>query len=180
SVTTRARTPSGIRHGAGAFEADLDFIEPRLRVRTSRGASREIPLRSQAVADFYREYIDVLAGLGIALKMRPVPDEVEHPIPFAEDRVHATYNPVHVAQFFQMLLQADRVTKSFRGRFLGKSSAVHFFWGAVDLALKRFRGGRGRQSEDASKMMREAMSHEEFSVGFWPGSGTVTEPAFYA
>jgi hypothetical protein len=29
-------------------------------------------------------------------------------------------------------------------------------------------------------MMREAMSHEEFSVGFWPGSGTVREPAFYA
>jgi hypothetical protein len=29
-------------------------------------------------------------------------------------------------------------------------------------------------------MMREAMSHEEFSVGFWPGSGAVREPAFYA
>ena len=24
------------------------------------------------------------------------------------------------------------------------------------------------------------MSHEEFSVGFWPGSGAVREPAFYA
>ena len=24
------------------------------------------------------------------------------------------------------------------------------------------------------------MSHEEMSVGFWPGSGTVSEPAFYA
>ena len=29
-------------------------------------------------------------------------------------------------------------------------------------------------------MMREAISHEEFSVGFWPGSGAVREPAFYA
>ena len=179
-VSPRGLTTSAIPHGAGAFEAELDFIEHRLRVRTSRGASREIPLRSQAVADFYREYIDVLAGLGIALKMRPVPDEVEHPIPFAEDRVHATYNPVHVGQFFQMLLQADRVTKRFKGRFLGKSSPVRFFWGAFDLALTRFSGRRAPQSEDASKMMREAMSHEEFSVGFWPGSGTVTEPAFYA
>ena len=32
----------------------------------------------------------------------------------------------------------------------------------------------------ATAMMREAMSHEEFSVGFWPGSGAVREPAFYA
>ena len=29
-------------------------------------------------------------------------------------------------------------------------------------------------------MMQEAMSHEEFSVGLWPGSGAVREPAFYA
>jgi Family of unknown function (DUF5996) len=29
-------------------------------------------------------------------------------------------------------------------------------------------------------VLREANSHEEISVGFWPGSGTVTEPAFYA
>jgi hypothetical protein len=29
-------------------------------------------------------------------------------------------------------------------------------------------------------MMREAMSHEEFSCGFWPGSGPVQEAAFYA
>ena len=29
-------------------------------------------------------------------------------------------------------------------------------------------------------MMREAMSHEEISVGFWPGGGAVAEPAFYA
>ena len=29
-------------------------------------------------------------------------------------------------------------------------------------------------------MLREANSHEEFSVGFWPGSGSVAEPAFYA
>ena len=29
-------------------------------------------------------------------------------------------------------------------------------------------------------VLREANSHEEISFGFWPGSGTVREPAFYA
>ena len=83
-------------------------------------------------------------------------------------------------RFFQMLAQADRVTKRFKGRFLGKSSPSHFFWGAYDLALTRFSGRRAPASTESSAMMREAMSHEEISVGFWPGSGSIAEPAFYA
>lgn len=138
-------------------------------------------MRPQTVADFYREYMDVLAALGIAVKLRPVPDEVTRAIPFSEDRVHASYDAAHAHRFFQMLVQADRVTKRFRGRFLGKSSPVHFFWGASDLAVTRFSGRRAPDpKESQSPMMREAMSHEEISVGFWPGSGTVAEPAFYA
>jgi hypothetical protein len=80
-----------------------------------------------------------------------------------------------------MLLHADRVLKRFAGRFLGKSSPVHFFWGAFDLALTRFSGRRAPEHKAGeSLLMREANSHEEISVGFWPGSGSVPEPAFYA
>jgi hypothetical protein len=80
-----------------------------------------------------------------------------------------------------MLLHADRVLARFKGRFLGKSSPVHFFWGAFDLALTRFSGRRAPESKDAEWwVLREAMSHEEISFGFWPGSATVAEPAFYA
>ena len=115
------------------------------------------------------------------MKVWPVPVEVGDPIPFLEDRRHASYDADHAQRFFRMLLQADRVTKRFKGRFLGKSSPVHFFWGAFDLALTRFNGRRAPESTDtASSMMREAMSHEEISVGFWPGSGAVPEPVFYA
>ena len=80
-----------------------------------------------------------------------------------------------------MLSHADRILKRFAGRFLGKSSPVHFFWGAFDLALTRFSGRRAPE-HDASEwwVLREANSHEEISLGFWPGSGAVPEPAFYA
>ena len=123
----------------------------------------------------------VLDGLGFAVKFRPVPDEVDRAIPFSKDRVHASYNAAHATRFFQWLVQADRVTKRFKGRFLGKSSPVHFFWGACDLALTRFSGRRAAEpKETQSPMMREAMSHEDISVGFWPGSGSVEAPAFYA
>jgi hypothetical protein len=125
--------------------------------------------------------VGVLESLGITVKLWPVPVEVDDPIPFLEDRRHASYDAEHAQRFFRVLLQADRVTKRFKGRFLGKSSPVHFFWGAFDLALTRFNGRRAPAHQDtASSMMREAMSHEEISVGFWPGSGPVPEPAFYA
>jgi hypothetical protein len=88
---------------------------------------------------------------------------------------------MHAHRFFLILLQADRITKRFQGRFLGKSSPVHFFWGAFDLAHTRFSGRRAPAHEATEWwVLREANSHEEFSVGFWPGSGSVAEPAFYA
>jgi hypothetical protein len=125
--------------------------------------------------------MDALDSLGITPKMWPVPVEVEAPIPFLDDRRHASYDGDHAQRFFHMLLHANRVLARFKGRFLGKSSPVHFFWGALDLALTRFSGRRAPESKDSqSSMLREAMSHEEISFGFWPGSGTVAEPAFYA
>jgi hypothetical protein len=150
-------------------------------VETSEGTIREIALRAQAVADFYREYTDALAGLGIVVNLWPVPVEIDHPIPFREDRLHASYDSAQAHRFFRMLLQADRITKRFQGRFLGKTSPVHFFWGGFDLALTRFSGRRAPEHKDTEWwVLREANSHEEISFGFWPGSGIVAEPAFYA
>jgi hypothetical protein len=180
-VSSRGLTSTAIPYGAGAFEVEFDFLDHRLTVTTSEGAIRAIPLRSQAVADFYREYVALLASLGIAVKLWPVPVEVDHPIPFLEDKLHASYDAGHVHRFFLMLLQADRIMKRFQGRFLGKSSPVHFFWGAFDMALTRFSGRRAPEHKDTEWwVIREANSHEEISVGFWPGSGAVPEPAFYA
>jgi len=180
-VTPRGLTTSTMPYGIRAFEVAFDFLGHRLVVQTSDGATRELALRPQTVADFYREYMDCLAGLGIVPKLRPVPTEVEHPIPFLEDRDHASYDPAHAERFFRMLLQADRITKRFQGRFLGKTSPVHFFWGAFDLALTRFSGRRAPAPKATEwSVLRESASHEEISVGFWPGSGAVAEPAFYA
>jgi hypothetical protein len=77
------------------------------------------------------------------------------------------------------------VLKRFRGRFLGKASPVHFFWGAFDLAATRFSGRRaprhgGGVPNCPDYVMVEAYSHECSSCGFWPGAGAIAEPAFYA
>jgi hypothetical protein len=180
-VSARGLTTSPMPYGHRAFEVEFDFIDHRLIVETSDGTIREMALRPQTVADFYREYTGVLGGLGITVKLWPVPVEIENPIPFLEDRTHASYEPAQAHRFFRMLLQADRITKRFQGRFLGKTSPVHVFWGAFDLACTRFNGRRTPEHDPKEWwVLRESTSHEEISVGFWPGSGTVPEPAFYA
>ena len=180
-VSSRGLTTTTIPYGTRTFEVEFDLIDHRLIIRTSEGTTREIALRAEAVADFYREYTEALDGLGIVVRMWPVPVEVDQGIPFGEDHLHASYDPRQANRFFRVLMQADRIMKRFQGRFLGKTSPVHFFWGAFDLGLTRFNGRRAPDHKDSdSAMLREANSHEEISVGFWPGSGAVTEPAFYA
>ncbi len=184
-VTARGLTTSPIPFGTRIFQIDFDFIDHQLRMETSDGAQRQLPLRPQPVADFYAAVIAALAELGITVSINEWPNEMPAPIRFSEDRTHAAYDPEYAHRFWKILVQADRVFKLFRTGFLGKCSPVHFFWGSFDLAVTRFSGRRaplhpGGAPHLADEVVREAYSHEVSSAGFWPGGGVIDYPAFYA
>jgi hypothetical protein len=111
------------------------------------------------------------------------PCEIEDPIPFEQDEVHASYDAEAAHRFWRALVQAERVMQQFRGRFLGKASPVHFFWGSFDLAITRFSGRRAPPHPGSAvlpaSVSREAYSHEVSSCGFWPGAPGV-EAMFYS
>jgi Family of unknown function (DUF5996) len=88
-VTARGLTTSPIPFGERVFQIDFDFIDHLLRVETSNGAQRQIPLRAQPVADFYTAIMATLADLGMRVKIGEWPNEVPNPIRFSEDRAHA-------------------------------------------------------------------------------------------
>jgi len=184
-LTPRGLTTSAMPHGERTFSVDFDFVDHALVVRTSDGAVDGLPLVPQSVADFYQEYRTLLRGLGLDVRIWPHPVEVERAVPFTEDREHASYDPKYAHRFWRVLAQTDRVMQSFRGRFLGKCSPVHFFWGGCDLAVTRFSGRRAPEHPGGIPnvgdwVTQEAYSHEVSSCGFWAGGGPVAEPAFYA
>ena len=153
--------------------------------RTSRGEERSLPLKSQTVADFYHRVIDLLNGMGVAVVINEMPNELANPIRFSQDRTHSAYDAAAAHRFWRVLVQVDRIFKLFRSGFLGKASPVHFFWGSFDLAVTRFSGrpaplhpGGVPGLPDA--VTREAYSHEVSSAGFWPGSDAFPQPAFYS
>ena len=179
-LTTRGLTTSPIPFEARSFEIDFDFIDHQLLVNVSDGTRKTMALRARSVADFYQELMATLRSLRLEVKITARPDEVPDPIPFAEDSVHAAYDPVYANRFWRVLAQSDRVFKEFRSRFIGKCSPVHFFWGSFDLAVTRFSGRPAPVREGADAITREGYSHEVISHGFWPGSGNILYPAYYA
>jgi hypothetical protein len=178
-LTARGLTTAPMPYEGRVFELSFDFIEHVLLLTTSHGETRKLALEPRSVADFYRELMSTLRGLGIDVKIWPVPVEVPDPVPFAEDTRHASYNPEYAQRFWRILVQADRVLEEFRARFIGKSSPVHFFWGSFDLAVTRFSGRTAPPHPSGIPFLIEAESHEQHCVGFWPGSGAVQAPAFF-
>jgi hypothetical protein len=178
-VSARGLTTSPIPADSGIFEIEFDFIEHLLIVRTNTGAIKTLPLAPCSVADFHAEVMALLASLGIHVKIWPMPVEIPDPIRFDQDRAHASYDPEYARRFWRVLVSTDSIFKEFRGRFIGKSSPVHFFWGSFDLAVTRFSGRRAPERPGADAITREAYSHEVISGGFWPGTGDI-DAVFYA
>ena len=179
-VTARGLATGPMPYGSRTLDAEFDFIEHELVLRTDDGTVHEIPLRPRSVAEFYRLYLKALETLAIRVKLWPMPVEVENPIRFTDDHTHASYDPEYANRHWRILVQADDVLRRFRAPFLGKCSPVHFFWGSFDLAVTRFSGRRAPERPGADRMTQEAYSHEVISAGFWAGSGAVQEAAFYA
>jgi len=179
-VTTQGLTTSRIPYGHRAFELRFDFKRHQLVLETSDEILKALPLAPRSVADFYQEFMAMLRSAGIEVKIWRMPVEIPNPIPFDQDRVHASYDPAAVEKFWRILLSVDAVFTQFRSGFIGKCSPVHFFWGSFDLAVSRFSGRRAPERPGADTMTREAYSHEVSSVGFWPGSGDVKDAAFYS
>jgi catechol 2,3-dioxygenase-like lactoylglutathione lyase family enzyme len=179
-VNTRGLTTSAIPYGDRSFELWFDFLDHQLVLHASDGSRKVLPLIPMSVADFYQEVLGMLRSSGIEVKIWRMPVEVPDPIPFDEDRVHASYDPDAAQRFWKILLGVQGVFDEFRSRFLGKCSPIHFFWGSFDLAVTRFSGRRAPERPNADRITREAYSHEVSSVGFWPGSGNIAGPAFYS
>jgi hypothetical protein len=178
-VTAQGLSTRPLPHGDRTFTMEFDFIDHRLHIRVADGQARTLPLVARSVADFYIDVMRTLAEMQLAVRVWPVAVELPLPIRLDTDTAHASYEPAAANALWRIVIAAHRVFTAARAEFIGKASPVHFFWGSFDLASSRF-SGRPAPPREGPAFMREAYSHEVISHGFWPGSGPVAEPAFYA
>ena len=136
-ITTR---PMG-RPGGTVLTIDFDFLRPPARHHDAGRRGGVVP----AVRPVRRVVLprdDAGAGVpgrpdrpGRPPAVRPArtPDR-----PFADDTEHATYDPLQVTRYWQVLSQVNLVLEEFAAGYSGKISPVHHFWHTFDIACTRF------------------------------------------
>jgi hypothetical protein len=179
-LSSRGITTRPIPFKTGAFEIELDCVDPAVRVSTSTGIGAQFYLQGQSVAQFYAKLFSTLDELGVDVTIKGKPFGIPITTPFAEDNEHASYDPEYVQRWWQAMLSLYAVMSQFMGRFLGKTTPVHLFWHSFDLAFTRFSGKRAPTREGADPVTREAYSHEVISFGWWPGDADTRQPMFYS
>jgi hypothetical protein len=181
-VNPRGLTTRPIPYRDRQFEISFDFFDHQLHLQASDGRQRTFSLQDKSVAQFTKALFVQLSNLDIEVSLkRPAAYDVPFADkPFEQITEHNSYQPEQVQRYFQVLSQVDSVFQIFRGRFIGKSTPPHLFWHHMDLALTRFSGKPAPVRKGASRVEREAYSHEVISFGFWAGDDKVRAPAFYA
>ncbi|HKL02298.1 MAG TPA: DUF5996 family protein [Cryomorphaceae bacterium] len=183
-VNAHGFTTDGIPYDGRVFQIQFDFEKHKLFIECTGEETRSMELRPMTVAEFYTELFEKLSDMHIEVTIHGSPNEMEPAIPFLENTKNKHYDPDAAFVLWQAMLKTNGVFTRFRSGFVGKSSPVHLFWGAFDLAVTRFSGNPaplhpGGVPNMPLKIMQEAYSQEVFSVGFWPGS-TDFPPSFYA
>jgi hypothetical protein len=179
-LSARGLTTTPMASAGLIFQIDVDLIDHQVVIQTVRGDTRRVALTARPVAEFYADFMSNLAALQIDPGIRPIPDEVSEPIPFAEDIVHAAYEPEWANRFWRVLSRIDLVLKDHRSRFRGRASPVHFFWGTFDLAYSRFSGRAAEPRPGAGLIERKGGDAEQICAGFWPGHAHFPQAAFFS
>lgn len=167
------------------FQIDFDFIIHQLKITSTKAGSKQFELKDLSVADFYKQIFSLLKECEINLTINTLPSEIFGKVtPFELDTDHAGYNADQASAFHQALLNIQDVFMLFRTRFTGKASPIHFFWGGFDLALAFFSGRKapkhpGKVPGMPDWVLQDAYSSEVSDSGFWTGSETLPEAAFY-
>src|SRR5262249_52764113 len=103
-VTARGLTTSPIPYQGETFEIVLDFIEHNLLIQKDDGTAKTLRLAPKSVAEFYADLMAALRSLDIAVKIWTMPVEIPNPIPFDQDRTHASYDRDYANRFWRILV----------------------------------------------------------------------------
>lgn len=182
--------PRGLRTyplivGDQELQITLDLQMGAIIGESSSGRRGSFAIAGQSVAAFTQQLDSLLRELDAVIDLSGGPNEVEDPVPFADDTALREWDVETALHCHAAFRSANRTFENFRTGFVGKSSPSHLFWGSFDLAVTRFSGRTaplhpGGIPALPDAITREAYSHENASAGFWLGGNGADEAMFYA
>lgn len=184
TATGFATLPTAASDGR-TFTLTLDLCGHAIVLAVSDGTTDEVPLTLSTIQLLHFELIAMLKRHSLPSRFHATPSELPEAVPFPDDVLPRNYLPASAERFRTALAAMLPIFERLRAGFAGKSSPVHFWWGAFDLAVSRFSGRKapphpGGMLGLPDRIAREAYSHEVASSGFWAGGATKAEPFFYS
>ncbi len=165
---------------SGALVVAMDLHAHAVLVEHSGGAVERVALEpDRSVGEVTRAVLAATRKLGGPVEIDPTPQETPWKTPLDEDDEHATYDPDHVAAYFEAATRVSIVLAALRAPYRGRSTPVNAWWGSFDLAVSLF-SGRPAAPPAEDFITRNAMDAQEIAVGWWPGDPRYPRAAFYA
>ena len=183
-VSARGLTTGPMPCGDATVEVELDFVDHRLRVRTSDGRAAGLPAarpacraRASTTTSFA-----ALAEVGVDARDQPASRSTSATARRSPTtRCTTATTRTRSSAAGGSCAAPTHVLARFASRFNGKASPTHLFWHGFDLAHARFSGRRAPPIEGADPVTAEAYSHEVIAFGWWPGDDRLDAfPAFYS
>ena len=158
----------------------LDLVAHDLRLESTTGQRRVVPLAPGPIAGFYAAVLGALAELDVQVVLEPTSVETRTPVALSTDDSPRGYEPRCAFALHQAWTRAAAVFDRYRSGFRGKQTPVSLWWGTFDLSVTRFSGRPASPPYDSGRIERAAMGAEQSLVGFWPGDETSPAPVFFA
>jgi hypothetical protein len=167
------------------FTLRLDVCEHAIVLWVSDRTREQVPLDLGSVSAIHSALTAMLVRHRLPSNFNGTPSEVENPVRFADDTAPRHYDPQSAERLRHAFAAMLPVFEDYRAGFIGKSTPVQLWWGALDLVVSRFSGREAPPHPGGvpglpDRITREAYSHEVASVGFWAAGVTAADPFFYA
>lgn len=165
----------------GGFNIVIDFHKHQLRVSTTSGQEKGFNLVSMSVAEWKHALTSILKELNIDCNISPMPQEVDAPIAFDEDRDERFYDSKLAYTWWRILLKVYVVMQRYHAHFTGNTPPIGFMWGTFDLRDARYNGvSVPTDGINSDFIRRNAMNEAQVEVGWWSGNEAYPHPAFYS
>jgi hypothetical protein len=180
-LTSRGITTGPIQYREGIFSVDIDFINNEIICTSSWGKMSKMEMSSQSVAQLTSKLFDSLHNIGVEMTINLMPQEIQNPIAFDQDKEVRQYNVDLANRWWRILISSYNVLQRYHSHFRGITPSVGLMWGTFDLRDARYKGSRiSTEGINSGYIRRNAMDDAQVEAGWWSGNEQYPRAAYFS
>lgn len=178
-VSPRGLSTPTLRVGGVTFRVHCHLLDAQVVIESDNGIG-VVGVQTQSVADFYTEFVDAAAALGIPAPGSPVATEIPGAANLDMDHEVRIWRPEEAQLIWAGFNAAAGALERWQAPYRGHRPRTGLMWGGFDLSATRYRGVALVAPTDRPVFMQHGMNEEEVALGFSVGSPDSPSAGVYA